>query len=216
MNLLDPSVLVRQLNWRYATKRFDPTRKIPAADWSALEQALVLAPSSFGLQPWKFIIVTDPARKAALVPHSWNQRQPVDCSHFVVFTVKTGLDAAYVDRFLERTVAVRGGAVESLAGYRGMMLGSLENARAGGFLDLWQMHQVYIALGQFMASAAMLGIDTCPMEGLVPEKYDAELGLSGTGYKTVVACAAGCRADDDKYARLAKVRVPASEVVQYI
>ena len=216
MNLLDPAVLVRQLNWRYATKKFDPTRRIPAAEWSALEQALVLAPSSFGLQPWKFIIVTDPARKAALVPHSWNQAQPVDCSHFVVFTVKTGLDAAHVDRYLERTVAVRGGTVESLAGYRGMMLGSLEKARAGGFLDLWQMHQVYIALGQFMTSAAMLGIDTCPMEGLVPESYDAELGLSGTGYKTVVACAAGYRADDDKYARLAKVRFPASEVLQYL
>ncbi len=216
MNSLEPSVLVQQLNWRYATKRFDATRQIPAAEWSALEQALVLSPSSFGLQPWRFIIVTDHARKAALVPHSWNQTQPVDCSHFVVFTVKTGLDAAHVDHYLEQTVAVRGGTVESLAGHRGMMLDSLDKARAGGFLDQWQMHQVYIALGQFMTSAAMLGIDTCPMEGLAPEKYDTELGLSGTGYKTVVACAAGYRAGDDKYARQAKVRFPVSEVVQYL
>lgn len=216
MNLLEPAALVQQLNWRYATKRFNPTRKIPAEEWNALEQALVLSPSSFGLQPWKFIIVTDPDRKAALLAHSWNQVQPVDCSHFVVFAVKTGLDATYVDHYLERIVGVRGGAVESLSGFRGVMLGSLDQARTGGFLDLWQMHQVYIALGQFMASAAMLGIDTCPMEGLVPEKYDAELGLCGTGYKTVVACAAGYRADDDKYARLPKVRFPTSEVVQHL
>jgi nitroreductase len=213
---ISPETLVARLNWRYAAKRFDPAARIPPGMWNALEQSLVLAPSSYGLQPWKFVVVTDPAVKAALVGHSWNQTQPADCSHFVVFCLRTGLDAAHVDRFLDLQVAVRGGSPEALAGYRKLILGSLDAAVARGDLDVWQTHQVYIALGQFMAAAAILGVDTCPMEGIVPAEYDRLLGLAGTGFRTVVACAAGYRAADDKYATAKKVRFPAAEVVQHV
>ena len=81
--------LIEALQWRYATKVFDATKKIPAETWAALEAALVLTPTSYGLQPYQFLIVQDPARRAALLPHSWGQKQVVDCSHFVVFTVRT-------------------------------------------------------------------------------------------------------------------------------
>ncbi len=216
MNTLSTSDLLTQLNWRYATKKFDHQRKISGADWGALETALVLSPSSFGLQPWKFVVVSNPAIKAALVPYSWNQTQPAECSHFVVFAVKTGLDQTYVEHFIERTAAVRGVPKESLAGFQKVIVSSLDQARTAGFLDGWQTHQVYIALGQFMASAAVLGIDTCPMEGIVPAEYDQVLGLVGTGYKTVVACAVGYRAADDKYATLPKVRFPIHEVIQHL
>jgi len=216
MSLLSPESLLERLHWRYATKKFDPAARIPADLWDALEQSLVLAPSSFGLQPWRFLVVTDPAVRAALEPKSWGQKQVTECSHFVVFTVKTGLDEAHVDHFLQTQVAVRGGTLESLAGYRGMIVSSLKGATATGRLDNWQTHQVYIALGQFMASAAVLGVDTCPMEGLDPAAYDQVLGLAGTGFKTVVACAAGYRAADDKYASMKKVRFPAAEVVRHI
>lgn len=216
MTTLPPAALVAQLNWRYATKRFDPHRKLSAIDWEALEQALVLAPSSYGLQPWRFVVITDPAKKAALVPHSWNQTQPADCSHFVVFTVRIGLDTAHVDRYLERIVTVRGGSKEALTGFKQVMVGSLDKARAAGFLDTWQTHQVYIALGQFMAAAAVMGIDTCPMEGIDSDRYDRELGLAETGYKTVVACAAGYRVAGDKYGTLPKVRFLTSDVIRHI
>lgn len=216
MSTISPETLVARLNWRYATKKFNSGDRIPADIWQALEQSLVLSPSSFGLQPWKFIVVTDPATKAALVPHSWGQSQPADCSHFVVFTVKTGLNEAHVDRFLDSQVAIRGGSREALVGYRKVIVASLAGAAEKGRLDTWQTHQLYIALGQFMASAAMLGVDTCPMEGIVPEQYDQVLGLAGTGYKTVVACAAGYRAPEDKYAAAKKVRFPVAEVVQHV
>jgi len=121
----------------------------------------------------------------------------------------------YIDHFLARTVELRGGTVEALAGYRGMMVNSLTH-RSEAELTQWATHQVYIALGQFMAAAAVLGVDTCPMEGLVPTEYDKILGLEGSGYKTVVACAAGYRSPEDKYATLAKVRFPASELVRTI
>jgi nitroreductase len=90
---------------------------------------------------------------------------------------------------------------------------SLDGARATGRLDAWQSRQVYIALGQFMAAAAVIGIDTCPMEGIEPAKYDEILGLAGTGYATVVGCAAGYRATDDKYATTPKVRFRTEDVV---
>lgn len=216
MKTLAPSELLGALNWRYATKKFDPTKKIPAETWSALEQALVLSPSSFGIQPWKFLVVTDPAVREKLVPVSWGQTQPKDSSHFVVFAVRKDLPEAHIDRYVARTAELRGSTPEALAPFKKMMMGSLEGARAKGFLDTWQTHQVYIALGQFMASAAVLGVDTCPMEGLEPAKYDEILGLTGTGYATVVACAAGYRAGDDKYATLPKVRFSVADVIQHV
>jgi nitroreductase len=208
-----PPQLVAALTWRYATKKFDPAKTIPADVWHALEQALVLAPSSIGLQPWKFIVVTDPAVKAQLVPASYRQAQAADCSHFTVFAVRRDLGEDHVDRHIARMAEVRGITVESLAKFRTMTMGNLDRARAEGRLDAWQESQIYIALGQFMAAAALLGVDTCPMEGIEPSKYDEILGLSGTDYATVVACAAGYRSPDDKYAAIPKVRFATDDVV---
>jgi nitroreductase len=216
MKPITSDTLLEALRWRYATKKFDPAKKIPADTWATLEQALVLAPSSFGLQPWKFIIVQDPATRQKLAAASWGQTQPVECSHYVVFAVRKNLGADHVDRYLDRIVEVRGGAKDALKGYRDIMLGSLEKARAGGYLDMWQTHQVYIALGLFMASAAVLGVDTCPMEGIEPPKYDEILGLAAQGYTTLCACAAGYRSADDKYATAKKVRFKPTEVIQHI
>jgi nitroreductase len=216
MKPITSDTLIEALNWRYATKKFDSTKKIPADTWASLEQALVLAPSSFGLQPGKFIVVQDPATRQKLSAVSWGQTQPVECSHYVVFTVRKNLGADHVDRYLDRIVEVRGGTKDALKGYRDIMLGSLEKARVGGYLDGWQSHQVYIALGQFMASAALLGVDTCPMEGIEPPKYDEILGLAAQGCTALCAAAAGYRAADDKYATMKKVRFKSVDVIQHI
>ncbi len=216
MQPIPPETLLGALNWRYAVKKFDPAKKIPADTWSALESALVLAPSSYGLQPWKFIVAQDPALRARLTAASFGQTQVADCSHYVVFALRKDLGAADVDRYIDRTVAVRGGTRERLQAYRDLMVNSMERARGQGRLDTWMSHQAYIALGQFMAAAALLGVDTCPMEGLEPPKYDEILGLAAQGYATLCGCAAGYRAGDDKYAAARKVRFPASEVVSYV
>ncbi len=216
MTPIPDSQLLAALDWRYATKKFDPTKKIPADTWATLERSLVLAPSSFGLQPWKFIVVTNLAVRAKLLPVSWNQPQVTDCSHHVVFAMRKGVDEAHVDKFLARQMELRGDTPESLAGYRGMMTGFVQNIAANGLLDQWATKQLYIALGQFMAAAALLGVDTCPMEGISPAAYDEVLGLTGTDFATVVACAAGYRAADDKYALAPKVRFAASEVIEHV
>jgi len=205
--------LVTALRWRYAVKQFDASRRIDAGTWSDLEQSLVLTPSSLGLQPWKFIVVTDSNLRAALSTASYGLRQPMECSHFVVLAVRRGLNEADVDRHVRRAAEVRGVTGERLAKFRDMIMGFISRARTQGKLDPWQEHQVYIALGQFMAAAALVGVDTCPMEGIEPAKYDAILGLEGSGYATVVACAAGHRSAEDKYAAVPKVRFAADDVI---
>jgi len=208
--------LLAQLNWRYATKSFDPTRKISAPDWSALEQALVLTPTSYGFQPYRFVVVTNQATKDQLVPHSWNQKQPSESSHFVVFAAKESVSEVDVDHYMARIAEVRATPVESLAFLKKMLVGDIVQGPRSNAQFEWATRQTYIALGNFMTVAALVGIDTCPMEGIDPVKYDEILGLPVKGYRTVVACAAGYRATDDKYAVGPKVRYPASELVIHI
>ena len=207
--------LIQQLNWRYATKVFDPARKIPAELWEQLEQALVLTPSSFGLQPYRFIVVTDPALKTKLRPASWNQSQIEDCSHLVVFLAQNDMTEASIDEYLARIAQVRGVTAESLTGYRSFMVGDLVQGPRHAIIQEWAARQTYIALGNFMTSAAVLGVDTCPLEGLVPAQYDEILGLAGSGYRTVCACPAGYRSEADKYATLPKVRYAKDRLITH-
>ena len=216
MTPIPPKTITEALQWRYSTKKFDPSRRIPKETWEALEQALILSPSSYGLQPWKFIVVEDPAIRVKLSAASWGQKQPMDCSHFVVFSARKGYDGRDLERYISRSAEVRRVPQESLKGYAGKILGSLERARSGGELDNWMARQVYIALGEFMTSAALLRVDTCPMEGLEPAKYDEILGLGPQGYSTLCACAAGYRSVDDKYATEPKVRFSESEVLVHL
>jgi nitroreductase len=214
--MIQPHQLLDALEWRYATKLFDPAKKIPADLWAALEKTLILTPTSYGLQPYQFLVAQDPAARAALLPHSWGQRQVVDCSHFVVFTARTEMREADVTKWIARISSVRGIPADSLHRYRDMMLSDIVHGARGKIAQEWATRQAYIALGNLMTAAAVLGVDTCPMEGLVPSEYDRILKLPGTGYATVVACALGYRAAHDKYAALAKVRYPAADLVRMI
>ncbi len=213
MKTIAPNELLNQLNWRYATKQFDPQRKISPETWAALEETLVLTPSSFGLQPWKFLIVTDPEVRERLVPASWGQRQVADASHLVVFAVKRNFGEADIDAYLNRITAVRGATRDSLGGYREVMVGNLITNRTDAARKNWATNQTYIALGNFLTSAALLGIDACPLEGIELAKYDEILGLEKQGLSAVVAAAAGYRAVTDKYAAAKKVRFERSDVL---
>jgi nitroreductase len=208
--LLDP------LRWRYATKQFDSAKPISAETWKVLEESLVLTPSSYGLQPWKFIVITDAALKAKLLPHSWGQKQVVDCSHFVVFASKTTIDHEFIDENFRRTEEVRGAPAEKMKGYRDMIVKNLVHDARAGDIQEWASRQSYIALGQFMLACALLRVDACPMEGFVPAEYDKILGLTARGLTATVCCAAGHRSEADKYATSLKVRFPVEKLVEYV
>lgn len=207
--------LLSALRFRYATKAFDPSRVISEADWSAIEESLVLTPSSFGLQPWKFIVVNNPEVREKLKAASWGQPQLTDASHIVVMAARTDLTQADIDSWIARLSEIQGTPAEALAGLAGM-ISSFSGAMTPADKQAWNTRQVYIALGQLMTSAAVLGIDSCPLEGISPSDYDQILGLKDSGYATAVACALGYRSADDKYAAMPKARFAAEKVIQHV
>jgi len=209
------SELLAALNFRYATKAFDPARKIPSDTWAAIETSLALTPSSFGLQPWKFLVIGSPEIREKLKAASWGQPQLTDASHLIVLTARTDLSQADIDSWIARLADVQGTPLENLAGLSGM-ISSFSAAMDAPAKQAWNTRQVYIALGQLMTSAALLGIDSCPLEGISPADYDEILGLNGSGYATAVACVLGYRSADDKYGDMPKARFPEEKVISHV
>ena len=210
-----PDTVLAQLGWRYATKKFDPAKKIAPELWAKLEQAAVLSPSSYGIQPWKFVVVTDPEVRTRLHAVSYKQPQILDASHLVVFAAKNPPTPADIDAYVARTAEVRGTTVEALEGFRQMMLGSLSRMDAAQ-AHRWAAKQTYIALGVFLSAAAMMGVDACPMEGFQADQYDEILGLKAKGLGSVVIATAGYRSAEDTNASLPKVRFAVDDVIEHI
>jgi nitroreductase len=165
------------------------------------------------LQPWKFIVITDRKTREKLFPATWNQRQVLDCSHYLVFAANTKMTEEHVDKHITRTVEIRGGTPEALQRRRNAMVSDVVTGARSAQALVWAAHQAYLALGNFITSAALMGIDTCPMEGFEPGEYDKVLDLPAKGLASIVCCAAGYRASDDKYATLKKVRFPREQVI---
>ena len=212
MKTINSNQLLEQLNWRYATKQFDPNRKISASDWTTLEEALRLTPSSGGLQPWKFIVITDPAVRAKLRPASYGQPQITDASHLVVFAGKTNFSEADVDAHLGNVSKTQNVPLEALAQFRGMLVGGIVQAMDEAARNAWARNQAFIALGNLLTSAALLGIDACPMEGFDRAQYDEILGLKAKGYSSAVIATLGYRLPTDKYAAAPKVRFAREQI----
>jgi nitroreductase len=216
MNALDNESLIRALSWRYATKRFDPVRKISAEDWETLEEALVLSPSSFGLQPWKFLVVQDVSLRTRIREVAWNQPQLEEASHVVVFCAKTTINRADIERHIARIAQVRRVDVESLREYQSV-IGQFVLSPAPDFsIAQWTIRQIYLSLGMLLTASAALGIDACPMEGFDPKKVDGILELPSRGLHAAVICALGYRSAEDGYALAKKVRFDKHEVIEHV
>ena len=203
------------LKWRYAVKKYDAERKVSESDWNILEEALTLAPSSLGLQPYKFIVVTDPEVRERLKAAAYGQSQISDASHLVVFAYKKTLTEQDAERLIERIAEVRGVSRESLADFEATVKNTAKNAVDGGYVEIWNSRQAYIALGFLVETASMLGIDVTPMEGFIPERFNEILGLGD--HSAVALAAVGYRdAENDWLAPLQKVRMPNGELIQRI
>ena len=209
---VSPAELIEVLNFRYATKVFDSEKEISPEVWSSLESSLVLSPSSFGLQPWKFLVIESAETRAKLKEASWSQGQVTDASHLVVMTVRTDLTQQDIDAWVARLSEVQGTPLDKLSGLAGV-ISSFSGSMSPADRQAWNTRQVYIALGQLMTSAAFLGIDTCPLEGISAADYDKVLGLEGSGYATAVACALGYRSETDKYSSSKKARFSNDQVI---
>ncbi|MEK6961028.1 MAG: NAD(P)H-dependent oxidoreductase [Nanoarchaeota archaeon] len=207
--------LQKTLAWRYATKKFDPTKKIPKIQIDELLESLRMAPSSFGFQPWKFLVITDQTVKQSIMPLARNQQQVADCSHLIVLCVSTDIDEKRLDDYVRYISHARDTSVESLKGFKDRVMEAII-ARPIEDRVVWATGQVYIALGFILLAAAEMRIDACPMEGFDKKKVDDLLDLGKDNLRSVALCPLGYRANDDKYAMQAKVRFPASKVFKFI
>lgn len=209
---MNGETIIQALDWRYATKKFDPARKVSAADLKILTESVRLAPTSFGLQPFRLLNVTNADQRAKLVAASWGQHQVQEASYLLVFATLTKVDDAYVDRYIDTICRTRNIGKDKLEGYAGMMKGFLQGLSPERLRD-WACKQAYIASGFLMETAALLKIDCCPMEGFVAEQYDVILGLEKRGLTTALVMPIGYRAANDHHAEAAKVRIPEDEMM---
>lgn len=206
--------ILNQLNWRYATKRFDPKRKISFQDWQTLSESLRLAPSSYGLQPWKYILVQTPELRQRLQAVSRNQSQVTECSHFVVICFQKYLTEKYIQKHISNIAETRNVSLESLSEYQKGAINSLIHGPRAKSIGFWAQRQAYIGMGFLMMTASLLEIDTCPMEGIEPTAYEEILGLQGSEYGVVAAVAIGYRSADDKYSKTKKVRFSHDQIFE--
>ncbi|MDP4184914.1 MAG: NAD(P)H-dependent oxidoreductase [Bacteroidota bacterium] len=205
MNIID------KLNWRYAVKSFDPDEKLSDDQINTLKEALQLSASSFGLQPYKFVIVENPELRNKLVDVSYGQDKVAKASHFIIFCIETKLDESFIDRFVDLNVTINHLSAENAAGFSGMLKGSILQ-RSQEAKEEWSARQLYISIGFLLTSAAVLGIDACPMEGFDPKAYTEILGLDKLGLRPYAAVALGYRSESDPYQYHKKVRRPIEDL----
>jgi len=197
--------IISALEWRYATKVFDSSRKLSNKQVSDLKKATQLSASSYGLQPYKVLIISDKSIMEKLKPASYGQAQVQDSSHLFLFCAMKGFNKQDVDRFVDLNVEVTGMSKEKLKGFHAMMDQKMDGMNEEENL-MWATKQAYIALGNLLTAAAVMEIDTCPIEGFVPQQYTEILGLDKMGLEPLVLAAIGFRSEEDKYQAVPKVR----------
>jgi len=202
---------LERLQWRYATKAFDPDKKLTDEQIHVLRESLRLAPSSVGMQPWMFIEVKTPEVRQKLRELSWGQPQVTDASHLFILCARTDLGEIHVDAHIKKTAKAHGAKVETLGDYRSMMMGVIEH-QTPEQRKTWSERQLYIAMGMLLAVAAINGIDACPMEGFNKAGVNELLELEAKGLTAVGFCAVGFRKDNDPAASRPKVRYDEDEV----
>ncbi|MCR9264819.1 MAG: NAD(P)H-dependent oxidoreductase [Flavobacteriaceae bacterium] len=209
------SNILEHRTWRYATKKFDASRKISHQDLNSLLEATRLSASSYGLQPYHVFVISDPEVREKLKPVSWNQSQITDASHLIVFAHATDFGEELVDDFITNLSDTRNIPLDGLNGYAEMMKSNLVGLPTDVKAS-WAGKQVYIALGNALQAAAELKIDTCPMEGFQPEEYNKILGLTDKDLNAAVVLAVGYRSEEDQTQNLPKVRKSKEELFTHI
>jgi nitroreductase len=196
---------IKDAYWRYATKKFDASKKVSAEDLATLKEAIRLSASSYGLQPYKVFIIENPEVRAQLQPASWGQSQIVDASQVLVFANMTQFGAAEIDAYLQNVVETRGIPAEAIQGYGDFMKSKI-TALPDDVKANWTAKQTYLALGNLLNAAAELKIDVTPMEGFEADKYNEILGLTEKGLNASVVATIGYRHEEDATQHYAKVR----------
>lgn len=207
------SEILQALNWRYATKEYDSSKKLSDKDFNELLEVIRLSPSSFGLQPYKFIVVENNELRNKVREKAWGQSQVTDASHLIVFCAKKDVTEEYIKEYIENMAQTRSISKDTLKGFEDMMLGFRKN-HSNESVKEWAKRQAYIPLGMLLQAAAMKKIDATPMEGFDPKGVDEVLNLDKDGLTSVVLCALGYRSENDKTSNYKKVRQHESKLIE--
>jgi len=199
------STFLENQNWRYATKKFDTTKKVSVEDLKFLKEAIRLTASSFGLQPYKVIFIETSELRAKLQPAAWGQSQIVDASHLIVFANITNFGDTEIDNAIHNLTTTRGLPADALKGYGDFMKSKISPLPTEQ-RDAWAAKQTYLALGNLMNAAAELKIDVTPMEGFEPAQFNEILGLEAMNLNAVLVATIGYRHDADETQHYIKVR----------
>jgi len=197
--------IIESLNWRYATKKFDSNRKLSKNQVNILKNAFNLTASSYGLQPIKLIVISNPEIKNTLLDSSFNQKQVIQCSHLLVICIETDIDESYIELYFKRVVDIRKTSAKVLESFKKSIINEFNDMSNTSIIN-WSKNQAYLALGNLMTVCAVEGIDSCPMEGFVPEKYNEILDLKSKNLKSVLVMPVGYRSVDDQFSSFKKVR----------
>lgn len=203
---------IEKLEWRCATKKFDNTKKLSEEQLHILKSTFTLTATSYGLQPLKMLVISNQKIKNSLLEHAYNQKQIVDSSHVLVICIKTAIDSNYIDQKFDLEKEIRGTPEETINGFRTFLKDTFKN-KTSDEIENSSINQAYIALGNLMTVCAYEKIDSCPMEGFNPEKFDQILDLKNQQLKSILLLPVGFRADDDFMSTLKKVRIPVEESV---
>ena len=206
--------LIQDLNWRYATKNMNG-ETVSAEKLSAVLAAINLAPTSYGLQPFTVLVVSNEASKNKLQAAAYGQPQVGSSSAVLVFAVPLEISGADIEKFIQHVAITRSIPAETLDGYKGMIIGTV-GALPAEQQQIWSAKQAYIALGTALAAAAEQQVDACPMEGFDAAQFDEILGLTEKGLKAVVIMPVGYRSEDDATAEYIKVRKNESELFHFV
>ncbi|WP_312440427.1 NAD(P)H-dependent oxidoreductase [Janthinobacterium sp.] len=207
------SDLLQDLQWRYATKKMDPSKAVPQEKVDRIVEAVRLTASSSGLQPYEVFVVTNPELRAQIKPHAWNQGQVTDCSHLLVFAAWDNYTVERINHMFDLVNTVRGFKNEGWEAYRRQILATYPQRDAETNYQ-HAARQAYIGVGTALIAAAQEKVDSVPMEGFDPAKVDEILGLTARGLRSVVILPLGYRAGEgDWLQNLEKVRRPQDEFV---
>lgn len=210
--LIMASEILKKLQWRYATKKFDSSKKLPAEKLDILKEAFNLTATSYGLQPLKMVVIENEVTKNALVPLTMGQPQVNDCSHVLVLCIEEVMTSEYIKKYFNKVENVRNTPREILEPFESFLTTSFSE-KSPEDIHNWMSKQAYLALGNLLTVCAMEEIDACPIEGFIPEKYDDYLQLKEKGLKSVLVLAVGYRADDDLFSKMKKVRRGVEKVI---
>ncbi len=205
------NTFINNQNWRYATKKFNATKKISEQDLNLLKEAIRLSTSSYGLQPYKVLIVENPEIRAQLQPASWGQSQITEASHLFVFANIIDVQENHIDEYISNIANTRALNIEDLKGYADFMKSKIISLDINT-KSIWTSKQTYLALANLMNAAAELKIDVTPMEGFEAEKYNEILGLNEQGLNASLVATVGYRHEEDQTQFFAKVRKSDTEL----